>query len=154
MDNTIRLHAQRSLTITADAVSSGSYCEIKPDGSPGAPTFIDAGEESVIYASLKTRVFRITSTQGQLATTFAQGLPGDTVGLADVANSGQAADLIGLDTILSASLLTLTVRIGTGVPTGAPNGTELPIAYDSTAVTGGAYAWTGSAWVKISPVAA
>lgn len=41
-----------------------------------------------------------------------------------------------------------TVRHAAGVPAGAPTGTELPIAFDSTAVTGGVYYWTGAAWVK------
>lgn len=41
-----------------------------------------------------------------------------------------------------------TVRFAAGVPSGAPTGTELPIAFDSTAVTGGVYYWTGAAWVK------
>ena len=41
-----------------------------------------------------------------------------------------------------------TVRFAAGVPSGAPTTTELPIAFDSTAVTGGVYYWTGAAWVK------
>ena len=41
-----------------------------------------------------------------------------------------------------------TVRFAAGVPAGAPATTELPIAFDSTAVTGGVYYWTGAAWVK------
>ncbi len=43
---------------------------------------------------------------------------------------------------------TQTVRFAAGVPSGAPTGAELPIAFDSTAVTGGVYYWNGSAWVK------
>ena len=45
-----------------------------------------------------------------------------------------------------------TVRNAAGVPTGAPTGTELPIAFDSTAVTGGLYFWDGGAWVKASMI--
>lgn len=41
-----------------------------------------------------------------------------------------------------------TVRFAAGVPAGAPAGTEIPVAFDSTAVTGGVYYWTGAAWVK------
>lgn len=48
---------------------------------------------------------------------------------------------------------TLTVRQAAGVPSGAPTGTELPIALDSTALTGGLYVWTGAAWVLVSTIA-
>ena len=41
-----------------------------------------------------------------------------------------------------------TVRIAAGVPAGAPVSPELPIAIDTTAVTGGVYGWNGAAWVK------
>jgi hypothetical protein len=33
---------------------------------------------------------------------------------------------------------------------GAPTG--LPLAFDSTAVTGGLYVWNGAAWVKVSTI--
>lgn len=49
-------------------------------------------------------------------------------------------------------LPTPTVRAAAGVPTGAPTGTELPLAADTTAVSGGMYAWSGSAWVKVATV--
>jgi hypothetical protein len=45
-----------------------------------------------------------------------------------------------------------TIRSAAGVPTGAPAGTELPIAFDTTATTGGLYVWTGAAWVKASTI--
>jgi len=48
--------------------------------------------------------------------------------------------------------LSLTVRSAAGVPSGAPTGTELPIAADTTAVTGGLYFWTGAAWTKIATI--
>lgn len=41
-----------------------------------------------------------------------------------------------------------TVRAAAEVPSGAPTASELPIAFDSTAVSGGIYYWTGAAWVK------
>jgi hypothetical protein len=41
------------------------------------------------------------------------------------------------------------LTIAAGVPAGAPNG-KLPFAIDTTAVTGGAYYWNGSAWVKFA----
>ena len=45
-----------------------------------------------------------------------------------------------------------TIRQAAGVPSGAPTGTELPIAFDSTATTGGLYVWSGSAWVLAAPI--
>lgn len=41
------------------------------------------------------------------------------------------------------------LTIAAGVPAGAPAG-KFPIAFDTTAVTGGAYYWNGSAWVKFA----
>lgn len=45
-----------------------------------------------------------------------------------------------------------TVRVGAGVPAGAPTGAELPLAYDTTAVTGGFYFWNTAAWVKVATI--
>jgi hypothetical protein len=42
------------------------------------------------------------------------------------------------------------VQIAAAVPMGAPTG--LPLAFDSTAVTGGLYVWNGAAWVKVSTI--
>jgi hypothetical protein len=42
-------------------------------------------------------------------------------------------------------------RIGTGVPSGAPTDAENGIAINTTATSGGVYAWSGSAWVKAGP---
>ncbi len=53
---------------------------------------------------------------------------------------------------IAASQLGLTIRQAAGVPTGAPTGTELPIAADTTAVSGGLYVWSGAAWVKAATV--
>lgn len=47
---------------------------------------------------------------------------------------------------------TVTVRTAAGVPAGAPSGSELPIAFDTTAVSGGLYVWTGAAWVLAAPI--
>jgi len=41
--------------------------------------------------------------------------------------------------------------IAAGVPSGAPDG-ALPIAVDTTAVTGGIYVWDGAAWVKAATI--
>ena len=43
-------------------------------------------------------------------------------------------------------------RIGAGVPTGAPVAGENGMAADTTAISGGLYAWTGSAWLKVSTI--
>lgn len=53
---------------------------------------------------------------------------------------------------IPASKLSVTVRTGAGVPAGAPTTTELPLAYDTTAVTGGFYYWNGAAWVKVATI--
>jgi hypothetical protein len=47
-----------------------------------------------------------------------------------------------------------TIRIGAGVPAGAPVTPELPLAYDTTPVTGGFYFfnYAGPAWVKVSTI--
>ena len=45
-----------------------------------------------------------------------------------------------------------TIRSAAEVPSGAPTGTEMPLAYDTTAVTGGTYIWIGAAWVKIATI--
>jgi hypothetical protein len=48
--------------------------------------------------------------------------------------------------------VTLLVRHAAGVPSGAPTAGEAPIAFDSTASTGGLYFWDGAAWVKGSTI--
>ncbi len=53
---------------------------------------------------------------------------------------------------LTAADVTMTVRSAAGVPTGAPSGSELPIAFDTTTTTGGLYVWTGAAWVLAAPI--
>jgi hypothetical protein len=46
-------------------------------------------------------------------------------------------------------VFTPPIRSAAGVPAGAPTPTEIPFAIDTTAVTGGLYYWSGSAWVKL-----
>lgn len=70
-------------------------------------------------------------------------------------NDSGVTELEGLLRIpagIPASQLGLTVRIAAGVPAGAPTTTELPIAVDTTAVTGGIYAWNGAAWVQAATI--
>jgi hypothetical protein len=43
-------------------------------------------------------------------------------------------------------------RVAAGVPTGAPTTGENGMALDTTAVSGGLYVWSGSAWVKGSVI--
>jgi hypothetical protein len=64
---------------------------------------------------------------------------------------GAAPKVLGVTASLPA-WIQQTVRAAAGVPAGAPTGTELPIAIDTTAVTGGLYVWTGAAWVKGSVI--
>lgn len=59
-----------------------------------------------------------------------------------------AAHVVSLD----ASNVTMTIRAAAGVPAGAPSGSELPVAVDTTATSGGLYYWTGAAWVQISVI--
>lgn len=64
--------------------------------------------------------------------------------MADVAEAEvDAAELVAV---------TLLVRHAAGVPSGAPTAGEAPVAFDSTASTGGLYVWTGAAWVKGSTI--
>lgn len=46
----------------------------------------------------------------------------------------------------------LICRVAAGVPAGAPTAGENGMAIDTTAVTGGLYAWSGSAWVRGSVI--
>jgi hypothetical protein len=43
-------------------------------------------------------------------------------------------------------------RVAAGVPSGAPTAGENGMAFDTTASTGGLYAWNGSAWVQGSVI--
>ena len=56
------------------------------------------------------------------------------------------------DTQVIVMQTTQTVRIAAQVPSGAPIGSELPVALDSTAITGGLYVWDGAAWVQASVI--
>jgi hypothetical protein len=47
---------------------------------------------------------------------------------------------------------TLSVRFGGAPPVGAPVAGELPLAFDTTGVTGGLYWWDGANWVKGSNI--
>jgi hypothetical protein len=55
-------------------------------------------------------------------------------------------DGLGLGDLVFGGLI-----IAAGVPAGAPDG-KLPIAIDTTAVTGGIYGWNGAAWVKAATI--
>lgn len=46
----------------------------------------------------------------------------------------------------------LIVRAAAGVPSGAPTGYELPIAFDTTGSPATAYFWTGAAWAEVGPL--
>jgi hypothetical protein len=53
---------------------------------------------------------------------------------------------------ITGTIAALTVRSAAGVPTGAPAAGEAPIAYDTTAVSGGTYLWITDAWVKVATI--
>lgn len=61
-------------------------------------------------------------------------------------------DAIAALGLLPATPTSQTIRQAAGVPAGAPAYPELPLAVDSTAVTGGLYYWTGAAWAKIADI--
>jgi hypothetical protein len=68
---------------------------------------------------------------------------GGTPGLAAVLDANPDATGIGITN------LGQTIRNAAGVPAGAPTGTELPIAVDTTASPGTLYFWDGAAWAAI-----
>lgn len=68
----------------------------------------------------------------------------DFVGATVVAEGSDTNDV----TVTIAGL----VRAAAGVPSGAPEATELPIAVDTTGGSGGVYYWSGSAWVKAASI--
>jgi hypothetical protein len=57
-----------------------------------------------------------------------------------------------LSTVDGSNAAWSTFVVAAGVPAGAPASGKLPIAFDSTAVTGGLYIWTGAAWTKVSTI--
>lgn len=80
-----------------------------------------------------------------------------TLGLGTLATqsgtfSGTSSGTNTGDQALGAAGPLVTVRTAASVPSGAPSGTELPIAFDTTAVSGGLYCWSGSAWVYAAPI--
>lgn len=58
---------------------------------------------------------------------------------------GQALVATGLGPVLYGG-----VQVAAAPPAGDPTG--LPLAVDTTAVTGGLYVWNGAAWVKVSTI--
>ena len=84
-------------------------------------------------------------------TTWGGTAVSNSSGISDASNMGGPTVFDSLNNVYAAFTSVsayLTVRFAAGVPSGAPTGTEIPIAFDSTAVSGGVYYWTGSAWVK------
>jgi hypothetical protein len=73
------------------------------------------------------------------------GSPAALGGPAADGSSGKVADAEHVHDTSGLPVL-LTVRHSAGVPTGAPTGTELPYAVDTTASPGTAYFWDGAAW--------
>jgi len=80
----------------------------------------------------------------------APGLTADEQAAIDGAATPNASNVFA--TMADLTDATLLVRHAAGVPSGAPTAGEAPVAFDSTASTGGLYFWTGAAWVKGSTI--
>jgi hypothetical protein len=99
---------------------------------------------------------RVSTLEAALTTTgTAVGVVGDIVaetygGSAAAGATGRWADA-GHKHALGAQTIPAP-RVAAGVPSGAPTAGENGIAFDTTASTGGLYAWNGSAWVKGSTI--
>lgn len=77
---------------------------------------------------------------------------GPTVTSASIADNSIVNADVNTAAAIAASKLALSIRAAAGVPTGAPTGNEIPVAIDTTAVSGGLYVWTGAAWVQGSVI--
>jgi hypothetical protein len=120
---------------TAAAVGVAPYTHTH--GGVGSPAPVDATYlTTTSNSTLSAEVVVGATPGGELGGTWAS----PTV---DATHSGTAHAGI---------LNTATVRVAAGVPSGAPTTTELPVAADTTAVTGGVYMWTGAAWVKVGTI--
>ena len=79
---------------------------------------------------------------------------GTIQGIAITGAPSGAGDMIVATSTTAAAWQTpsLEIRMAAGVPSGAPAFYEVPIAFDSTPVTGGLYGWDGAAWVKVAAI--
>lgn len=124
-------------------------------GGGGGPHLLTAGQRQAansvdfvgdgVSAAMDGRVLRLTFSGGTGTGTVGPEGPAGPQGPAGPAGAAGAAGAPGQGS-------TATVRTAAGVPSGAPTGTELPIAFDTTATSGGLYAWSGSAWVYAAPI--
>ena len=77
-----------------------------------------------------------------------------------VSGAAASGDLTGTypSPTVGAAKITLAKMVGTFayllVQTGAPTTLTSPLVYDNTAVTGGLYGWSGTAYVKIAVLVA
>lgn len=113
--------------------------------APSTPDYL----VGTAQAGLSSEIVVGTTPGGELGGTW----PSPTV---DATHSGSshAATQAAAEATAAAALAQPhhTVRSGAGVPSGAPTGTELPIAVDTTAVTGGVYFWDGANWVLAASI--
>ena len=107
---------------------------------------VDRGATPAVHANGTSVTYLAGSVTGSPVSTTVTG-PDNFGASAVVGASGKYSD--GAH---NHGLLTPTVRVAAGVPSGAPTTTELPIAVDSTASTGGIYIWHGSAWTKYASI--
>ena len=106
-----------------------------------------------------TVIGEIDFTGAGVSATFANGkatveIPGGA-GAVDSVNGQTGVVVLDASDVGAAAasvLNTATIRAAAQVPSGAPTGTELPIAFDTTTVSGGLYVWTGGAWVYAAPI--
>lgn len=113
----------------------------------GAASYLDLTGDSVVLQGGNG----VGGTPGAFTVTGA-GTGNGRVGVITDGAVGGAGDTLTADGSNGATWVNKLARIAAGVPSGAPTAGELSIAVDTTAVTGGIYAWSGVTWVKASSI--
>lgn len=138
--------------LSAALFSAGDYT-----GGQGAPAIMQAGDglagESGGDAALHSGYGDAENTGDQSIIAARAGVGPGYLGAVDIYTAGSSGTS-GQALVSDGSSRTAwggIYAIASGVPSGAPVG-KLPIAVDTTAVTGGIYVWNGSAWVKAASV--
>lgn len=79
------------------------------------------------------------------------GVSADSVNGVAINNTPAQEGLL-LGTVDGANCAWQGFIIDAAVPVAAPTSTQLPIAVDTTAVSGGIYVWDGAAWTKAATI--